>query len=287
MKQSTTRLEPPSTSEKAAAPLNRRQFLKTSALAVATTAVAAPRLVAADTSPKKIRIGVVGGGFGASFQWHEHPDCIVEAVSDLRPERRERLMKTYKCAKSYDSLEELVRDPKIDAVAIFTDGPLHVQHVVECMKHGKHAISAVPAAWGSLEQAELLFATVKKHGLTPIARIVSYGGAAQDPEWFTTAPIPAMQKALERSSWKAADVDLWEINEAFSVVTMAAMKDLGLDHAKVNMRGGAASIGHPIGASGARILVTLLHLLEDRKLKKGCASLCIGGGEALALTVER
>jgi len=128
---------------------------------------------------------------------------------------------------------------------------------------------------------------VKKHGFTPLARVVSYGGAAQEPEWFTTAPIPAMQKALARSGWKAADVDIWEINEAFSVVTMAAMKDLVLDHAKVNIRGGAASIGHPIGASGARILVTLLHLLQDKKLKKGCASLCIGGGEALALTVER
>jgi acetyl-CoA C-acetyltransferase len=128
---------------------------------------------------------------------------------------------------------------------------------------------------------------VKKHGLKPIARIVSYGGAAQEPEWFTTAPIPAMQKALARSNWKPADVDMWEINEAFSVVTMAAIKDLGLDHAKVNPRGGAASLGHPIGASGARILVTLLHLLEDKKLKKGCAALCIGGGEALALTVSR
>ncbi len=128
---------------------------------------------------------------------------------------------------------------------------------------------------------------VKQHGFKPLARIVSYGGAAQEPEWFTTAPIPAMQKALARSGWKAADVDLWEINEAFAVVTMAAMKDLALDHAKVNQRGGGISLGHPIGASGARILVTLLHLLEDKKLKKGCASLCIGGGEALALTVER
>jgi len=128
---------------------------------------------------------------------------------------------------------------------------------------------------------------VKKHGLAPVARVVSYGGAAQEPEWFTTAPIPAMQKALARSGWKTGDVDIWEINEAFSVVTMAAMKDLAIDHAKVNLRGGAASIGHPIGASGARILVTLLHLLQDQNRKKGCASLCIGGGEALALTVER
>jgi acetyl-CoA C-acetyltransferase len=128
---------------------------------------------------------------------------------------------------------------------------------------------------------------VKRHGFQPLARVVSYGGAAQEPEWFTTAPIPAMQKALARSGWKVGDVDLWEINEAFSVVTMAAMKDLSIDSAKVNLRGGAASIGHPIGASGARILITLLHLLEDKRLKKGCASLCIGGGEALAMTVER
>jgi predicted dehydrogenase len=141
--------------------------LKQSGVMVAGAVVAAaPRLMAADTSPKKVRIGVVGGGFGTSFQWHEHPDCIVEAVSDLRPERRENLMKVYRCGKAYNSLEELVKDPKVDAVAIFTDGPLHVQHVVECMKHGKHAISAVPAAWGSLKQAELLLATVKKHGLT-------------------------------------------------------------------------------------------------------------------------
>jgi predicted dehydrogenase len=144
----------------------RREFLKTGALFVAASAIATPRLVAADTAPKRIRMGVVGGGFGCDFQWHEHPDCMVEAVSDLRPERRERLMKTYKCAKSYNSLEELVKDPNIDAVAIFTDGPLHVQHVVECMKHGKHAISAVPAAWASVEQAQLLLETVKKYGLT-------------------------------------------------------------------------------------------------------------------------
>jgi acetyl-CoA C-acetyltransferase len=128
---------------------------------------------------------------------------------------------------------------------------------------------------------------IKKHGLKPIARIVSYGGAAQEPEWFTTAPIPAMQKALQRANWKVADVDLWEINEAFAVVTMAALQELKLDLSKVNLRGGAVSIGHPIGASGARVLVTLLHLMEDKKATRGCASLCIGGGEALAVTVSR
>lgn len=158
--------ELPSISNRGALPFSRRQFLKTSALAAATSALAVPRLVAADTSPKKVRMAIVGGGFGADFQWHEHPDCIVEAVSDLRADRREHLMKTYRCEKSYPSLEELVKDPKVDAVAIFTDGPLHVQHVVECMKHGKHCISAVPAAWATMERAELLAATVKKSGLT-------------------------------------------------------------------------------------------------------------------------
>jgi len=147
-------------------PLSRRDFVKQGSCALAATALATRPLMAVDTSPKKIRIGVVGGGFGASFQWHEHPDCVVQAVSDLRPERRDRLMKTYGCATSYPSLEELVKARDIDAVAIFTDGPLHVQHTVEAMKHGKHVISAVPAAWATLEQAELLIETVKQYGLT-------------------------------------------------------------------------------------------------------------------------
>ncbi len=152
----------------------RRTFLKTSAASITALSLSANKIFPADTAPKKIRIGVVGGGFGCSFQWHEHPDCIVEAVSDLRPERRERLSKTYHCQKTYDSLEELVKDPKIDAVAIFTDGPLHVQHVTEAMKHGKHAISAVPAAYGTMEQAEQLYETVKEYGLTYMMAETSY-----------------------------------------------------------------------------------------------------------------
>ena len=151
----------------------RRDFLK-KGTSLAALSLSAPSLLYAGAAPKKIRIGVVGGGFGCSFQWHEHPDCIVEAVSDLRPERRERLMKVYSCAKSYDSLEELVKDKNIDAVAIFTDGPLHVQHVTEAMKHGKHAISAVPAAYGTMEQAEQLYETVKKFGLTYMMAETSY-----------------------------------------------------------------------------------------------------------------
>jgi len=144
---------------------SRRDFLSQSGGALAGTLLACSA-VAINTAPKKVRIGVVGGGFGTAFQWHEHPDCIVEAVSDLREDRRKRLMKVYDCRKPYNSLEELVLDRNIDAVAIFTDGPLHVQHTIEAMKNGKHVISAVPAAWGTIEQAELLLDTVKKYGLT-------------------------------------------------------------------------------------------------------------------------
>lgn len=133
-----------------------------------------PAAVAVDTAPKKLRIGIVGGGFGCSFQWHEHPDCVVQAVSDRRPDRRDRLAKTYGCTNVYHSLEELVKDRDVDAVGVFTDGTLHVQHAVECMKHGKHVISAVPAAYGSLDQAQRLFETVTESGLTYMMAETSY-----------------------------------------------------------------------------------------------------------------
>ena len=128
---------------------------------------------------------------------------------------------------------------------------------------------------------------VKRHGLTALARVTAYGGHAQAPEWFTTAPVGATQATLARAGLTAADVDLYEVNEAFAVVAMVAMQKLGLDHAKVNVRGGAVALGHPIGASGARVLVTLLHALEDRNAKRGLATLCIGGGEAVAVLIER
>jgi len=127
----------------------------------------------------------------------------------------------------------------------------------------------------------------KRRGLTPLARIVSQASFAQAPAWFTTAPVGAMKKALDAAGWNASDVDLYEINEAFAVVTMAAMRDLALPHEKVNVHGGACALGHPIGASGARILVTLLAALEKHGKRKGMASLCIGGGEATAVAVER
>lgn len=122
--------------------------------------------------------------------------------------------------------------------------------------------------------------------LKPVARILSYGTHAQAPEWFTTAPAAAMRQACERAGWKMSDVDLFEVNEAFAVVVLAAEKDLGLDHSKVNVNGGGISLGHPIGASGARILVTLIHALQERGLKCGLAGICIGGGEATAVCVE-
>ncbi len=129
-------------------------------------------------------------------------------------------------------------------------------------------------------------AEASKRGLKPIARIVAQASNAAEPKWFTTAPVGAIEKVLKAAGWTKDDVDLYEINEAFAVVAMIAMRDLGLDHAKVNVNGGACALGHPIGASGARILVTLLAALEKRGLKKGVAALCIGGGEATAVAVE-
>ena len=126
-----------------------------------------------------------------------------------------------------------------------------------------------------------------KRGLKPIARIVAQASNAQEPKWFTTAPVGAIEKVLKEAGWKKEDVDLFEINEAFAVVAMIAMRDLGLPHDKVNVNGGACALGHPIGASGARIIVTLLAALEKRGLKRGVAALCIGGGEATAVAVER
>jgi acetyl-CoA C-acetyltransferase len=123
-------------------------------------------------------------------------------------------------------------------------------------------------------------------GATPLARVVAYASHAHAPEWFTTAPAGAIRSVLEKAGWSAAAVDLYEINEAFAVVTMAAMRDVGLAHARVNVHGGACALGHPIGASGARIIVTLVHALRGQGLKRGIAALCIGGGEATAIAVE-
>ncbi len=127
----------------------------------------------------------------------------------------------------------------------------------------------------------------KTRGLKPLARIVAHATHSQTPEWFTTAPVGAIQKVLEKAGWSVGDVDLFEINEAFAVVAMTPMRELGIAHDRINVNGGACALGHPIGASGARLVVTLLHALEARGLKRGIATLCIGGGEATAIAVER
>jgi acetyl-CoA C-acetyltransferase len=126
-----------------------------------------------------------------------------------------------------------------------------------------------------------------KHGLKPMARILSCAIHSQAPEWFTTAPVEAMKKALNKAGLKPSDIDLWEVNEAFAVVALAAVKGVEIDESRLNVNGGGISLGHPIGASGARILTTLVHAMAQRNAKRGLASLCIGGGEGIAMVVER
>ncbi len=125
-----------------------------------------------------------------------------------------------------------------------------------------------------------------RRGVAPLARIVAHATHAQEPQWFTTAPVTAIANVLKKAGWSADEVDLYEVNEAFAVVAMAPMRELGIPHAKLNVNGGACALGHPIGASGARLVVTLIHALKNRGLKRGVAALCIGGGEATAIAIE-
>ncbi|GAB4185079.1 MAG: acetyl-CoA C-acyltransferase [Wenzhouxiangellaceae bacterium] len=149
------------------------------------------------------------------------------------------------------------------------------------------AASASGISDGAAACVLLSAADAEQRGITPLARIAGHATHSQEPEWFTTAPVGAIRKLLDQLGWQADDVDLYEINEAFAVVTMAAMTEFNLDHSKVNVNGGACALGHPIGASGARIVVTLLHSLIQRGLRRGIAALCIGGGEATAIAIER
>ncbi|RDE51262.1 MAG: acetyl-CoA C-acyltransferase [Candidatus Accumulibacter meliphilus] len=151
--------------------------------------------------------------------------------------------------------------------------------------------SVTPANSSSISDGAAAFVLMRESdakaaGVTPLARIVAHATFAQDPSWFTTAPVVAFQKVLKKAGWQTEDVDLWEINEAFAAVTMASMRDLKLSRDKVNVNGGACALGHPIGATGSRILVTLLYALKARGLKRGIAGLCAGGGEATAIAIE-
>ena len=148
------------------------------------------------------------------------------------------------------------------------------------------AANASSISDGAAAMTLMMADEAEAQGLTPIALIHGYDQSAHEPEWFTTAPVSAINKTLTRVGWSVEDVDVWEVNEAFAVVAMAAMKELGIDHDKLNVNGGACALGHPIGASGSRIIVTLIHALQQRGGKKGIASLCIGGGEATAMAIE-
>ena len=140
---------------------------------------------------------------------------------------------------------------------------------------------------GAAAMVLMRLSEAEKRGIAPLARVVAFSAHSQEPQWFTTAPVGAIRKLFEKTGWSAKTTDLFEINEAFAVVAMAAMHDLDLPHDKVNVHGGACALGHPLGASGARIMVTLLAALEKHGLRRGIASLCIGGGEATAIALER
>ena len=149
------------------------------------------------------------------------------------------------------------------------------------------AASSSSIADGAAALVLMRESTAQARGLKPLARVLAYASHAHEPEWFTTAPVGAIQKTLSKLGWKPHDADLYEINEAFAAVTMAAMRDVDIDPARVNVNGGACALGHPIGATGARILTTLVHALARRNARRGIASLCIGGGEAVAVAIER
>jgi acetyl-CoA C-acetyltransferase len=186
-----------------------------------------------------------------------------------------------------------VSSPKGDTVVKFDEQPFKAKlDKIPTLKPAFRSDGAITAATsssisdGAAALVLMRESTAKKMGATPIARIVAHAVHAQAPEWFTTAPVGAIQKVLQRSGWDAKSVHLWEVNEAFAAVTMAAMAEFKLPHDIVNVHGGAVALGHPIGASGARIVVTLLGALKKQNQKRGVAALCIGGGEATAMAVE-
>ncbi|RZL34905.1 MAG: acetyl-CoA C-acyltransferase [Rubrivivax sp.] len=186
-----------------------------------------------------------------------------------------------------------IKSPKGDTVVKFDEQPFKAKlEKIPTLKPAFKKDGAITAATsssisdGAAALVLMRESTARARGLTPVARIVGHAVHAQAPDWFTTAPVGAIQKVLAKAGWQASDVDLWEVNEAFAAVTMAAMAEFKLAHEIVNVNGGAVALGHPIGASGARIVVTLLGALKARGLKRGLAALCIGGGEATAMAVE-
>ncbi|HET8552172.1 MAG TPA: acetyl-CoA C-acyltransferase [Gammaproteobacteria bacterium] len=188
---------------------------------------------------------------------------------------------TVKTRKSEDTVDKDEEPFKLDIAKIPKLKPAFRREGGTVTAASSSSISDGAAAVVLMRASE-----AEKRGLTPLARIVAHGGFAHEPEWFTTAPIGAVKKLQDKLGWAPDNVDLYEINEAFAAVAMAAMHDLKLDRDQLNVNGGACALGHPIGCSGARILVTLIHALRARGGKRGIASLCLGGGEATAIAVE-
>jgi acetyl-CoA C-acetyltransferase len=186
--------------------------------------------------------------------------------------------------KSRKGVTEVARDEQP-----FTADPAKIPTLKPAFREGGTVTPANSSSIsdGSAALVMMRASEAKRRNLRPLARIVAQSSHAQAPAWFTTAPIGAIKKVLEATGWRASDVGLYEINEAFAVVTMAAMRDLDLPHDKVNVHGGACALGHPVGASGTRIIVTLINAMAKRGETKGIASLCIGGGEATAVAIER
>jgi acetyl-CoA C-acetyltransferase len=223
-----------------------------------------------------------------SFSRKDQDDYAIESFK-----RSQEAQKAGKFAKEIAPVE--IPGKKGDVVRVDSDeGPGKAQFdKIPGLKPVFDKAGTVTAANASTINdgaAALILASgekVKQLGLKPLAKLVSYGVNAQDPVWFTTAPAEAMRRAMKKANWSVDQVDLFEVNEAFAVVALAAQRDLNIPHAKLNAWGGAISLGHPIGCSGARILVTLLSALEDKGAKRGVAGICIGGGEATAVCVER
>ncbi|MGE8656122.1 MAG: acetyl-CoA C-acyltransferase [Achromobacter sp.] len=238
------------------------------------------------------QVGRAMGTFGEDcaakygFTRQEQDTFAVESVSRAQKAARDGVLKwetvpvTIKSKKGDTVIEQDERPQKLNVEKIPTLKPAFAANGTIT------AASSSGNADGAAALVLMRESTAKKLGRTPIARIVGHASFAQEPEWFTTAPVGAIRKLYDKTGWKTADVDLFEINEAFAAVTMAAMKEHGIPRDKVNIHGGACAVGHPIGASGARIMVSLLGALKATQGKRGVATLCIGGGEATAIALE-
>ncbi|CUI42382.1 acetyl-CoA acetyltransferase [Achromobacter xylosoxidans] len=238
------------------------------------------------------QVGRAMGTFGEdcaakySFTREEQDTFAVESVSRAQKAARDGVLK-------WETVPVTIKSKKGDTVIELDERPqkLNVEKI-PTLKPAFAANGTITAASssGNADGAAALVlmreSTASKLGCKPIARIVGHASFAQEPEWFTTAPVGAIKKLYDKTGWKTADVDLFEINEAFAAVTMAAMKEHDIPRDKVNIHGGACAVGHPIGASGARIMVSLLGALKATQGKRGVATLCIGGGEATAIALE-